>query len=127
MVQSACQYGEKNLAYGDIHTYIMTRMDCEKNIISGEIHTYIMTRMEFPIGDVFFAFLNLLDHTEDAIVKDLHVNMLKHIDLAELQISVSIIKWHFLVILLILGSKLSHFALETWLKIHEIIKLELIN
>ena len=82
----------KNLAYGDIHTCIMTRMDCEKNIISGEIHTYIMTRMEFPIGDVFFAFLNLLDHTEDAIVKDLHVNILKQIDLAELQISVSIIK-----------------------------------
>ena len=63
-----------------------------KNIISGEIQTYIMTRMEFPIGGVFFAFLNLLDHTEDAIVKDLHVNILKQIDLAELQISVSIIK-----------------------------------
>ena len=92
MVQSACQYGKKTLTYGDIHTYIMTRMDCEKNIISGEIHTYIMTRMDFPIGDVFFTFLNLLDHTEDAIVKDLHVNILKQIDLAELQISVSIIK-----------------------------------
>ena len=31
-----------------------------------------------------------------------HVNMLKHIDLAELQRSVGMIKWHFLVILVIL-------------------------
>ena len=41
-----------------------------------------------------------------------HVNMLKHIDLAELRISVGMIKWHFLVILVILGSKLGHFAFE---------------
>ena len=54
-----------------------------------------------------------------------HVNMLKHIDLAELQRSVGMIKWHFLVILVILGSKSGHFALEIWPKIHEIIKLEL--
>ena len=51
-----------------------------------------------------------------------HVNMLKHIDLAELRISVGMIKWHFLVIL---ASKSGHFAFEIRQKIHEIIKLEL--
>ena len=54
-----------------------------------------------------------------------HVNMLKHIDLAELRRSVGMMKWHFFVILVILGSKLGHFAFEIWPKIHEIIKLEL--
>ena len=45
-----------------------------------------------------------------------HVNMLKHIDLAELQRSIGMIKWHFLVILVILGSKSGHFAFEIWPK-----------
>ena len=40
-----------------------------------------------------------------------HVNRLKHIDLAKLQRSVCMIKWHFLVILVILGSKSGHFPL----------------
>ena len=54
-----------------------------------------------------------------------HVNRLQHIDLAKLQRSVGMLKWHFFVILVILGSKLGHFAFEIWPKIHEIIKLEL--
>ena len=54
-----------------------------------------------------------------------HVNMLKHINLAELQRSVGMIKCYFLVILVILGPKSGHFAFEIWPKIHEIIKLEL--
>ena len=40
-----------------------------------------------------------------------HVNRLKHIDLSKRQRSVGMIKWHFLVILVILGSKLGHFPL----------------
>ena len=51
--------------------------------------------------------------------------MLKHIDLAGLQISVGMIKLDFLVILVILGSKLGRFALEIFPKIHETIKVEL--
>ena len=40
-----------------------------------------------------------------------HVDMLKHIDLAELKRSVGMTKYHFLVILVILGSNLGHFTL----------------
>ena len=54
-----------------------------------------------------------------------HVNMLKHINLAEFQRSVDMVKWHFLVILVILGSKSDHFPLWIWPKICEIMKLEL--